>query len=85
MKTLIAKNSHVRAELSINDINPGDVCRLFCTEEGIEHTLIAVPQGKGPRCSRCVIKQNLGIGTCYVGCSRRRFYFKQIDNVMENL
>lgn len=85
MKTLIAKHSHVRAELGINDINPGDVCKLSVIEEGNEYILIAVPQGKGPRCSKCAINRDLGIGTCYVGCASRSFYFRQIDNVLEDL
>ena len=87
MKTLelIAKYSHVRAELGIDDIIPGDVCKLSCPEEGTEYILIAVPKSEGPRCSRCAVKQNLEISTCYVGCHRRGFYFKQIDNVPEAL
>ena len=85
MKELIARCSHARAEMGINDINPGDVCKLSCPEEGNEYILIAVPQSKGPLCSRCAVK-HLGIRTCYVGCGRRRrFYFRQIDNVLEEL
>lgn len=84
MKKLIAEYSHVRTEIGINDIIPGDVCRLSWPEEGTEYILIAVHQGIGPRCSRCAVK-HLGIRTCYVGCSRRRFYFRRIDNVMEDL
>lgn len=84
MKELIAKYSHLRAGMGIDDINPGDVCRLSCPEEGTEYILIAVPQGKGPLYSRCDVK-HLGIMTCYVGCGRRRFYFRQIDNIMEAL
>ena len=84
MKELIAKYSHVRAELGINDINPGDVCRLSFPEEGNEYILIAVTHSKGPKCSRCAVK-HLGIMTCYTGCGRRGFYFRQIDNVMEEL
>lgn len=85
MKKLIAKYSHVRADLGVDDINPGDVCRLSCPEEGKEYTLIAVPQGKGPRCSKCAVNQIRGIVTCYVGCLRRSFYFRQIDDVLEGL
>lgn len=85
MKELIAKYSHVRTEMGTNDVvSPGDVCRLSCLEEGNEYILIAVPQGIGPRCSRCAVKR-LGIRTCYTGCGRRGFYFRQIDNVLEAL
>lgn len=84
MKELIAKHYHVRAELGIDDINPGDVCRLSCSKEGNEYILIAVSQGEGPRCSRCAVK-HLGIRACYVGCSKRGFYFRQIDDVLEDL
>ena len=84
MKKLITEYSHVRTELGTDDINPGDVCRLSIPEEGNEYILIAVPKGKGPRCIKCAIK-HLGIRTCYVGCSRREFYFRRIDNVMEDL
>lgn len=84
MKELIAKYSHLRAGMGINDIIPGDVCKLSCPEEGTEYILIAVSQHKGPRCSRCAVKR-LGIRTCYTGCGRRGFYFRQIDDVMEDL
>ena len=85
MKKLISKHSHVRAELGMDDINPGDVCRLYCTEEGNEYILIAVTHDGGPKCYKCAIQRDLGIDTCYVGCSKRGFYFRQIDNVMEDL
>ena len=55
MKELVAKYSHVRTEMRINDISPGDVCRLSCPEEGTEYILIAVPKSEGPRCSRCAV------------------------------
>ena len=85
MKKLVAKCSHLRAELGMDDINIGDVCRLFFTEEGSEHILIAVAHDGGPKCYKCAIQRDLGIETCYVGCSRRGFYFKHIDSVMEDL
>ena len=85
MKELTAKFSRVRAELGIDDINPGDICRLSCPEEGNEYILIAVANATGPRCYKCTIQRDLGIRTCYTGCSRRGFYFRRIDNMLEEL
>lgn len=85
MKKLIATRSHVFTDIGVEDINPGDVCRLSCLEEGNEYILIAVPQCEGYRCSKCAVEQNLGVMLCCTGCSRRGFYFRQIDNLLEEL